>query len=84
MSDSAINNLILDIGDYSIKAGMSNEKNPRFIIPSAFPAGETDFPIDQKIPNDKKVEFCIKTEKAQVSGNLNVQIHKNIGENRIA
>lgn len=23
-----------------------------------------------------KVEFCIKTEKAQVSGKLNVQIHK--------
>ena len=55
-----IPNLIFDIGNYSIKAGMSTEKNPKFIIPSAFPAGETDFPIDQAIPKDKKVEFCIK------------------------
>lgn len=31
-----------------------------------------------------KVEFCIKTEKAQVSGKLNVQIHKTIGDSRIA
>lgn len=53
-------NLIIDIGDYTIKAGLSTEKIPKYIIPSAFPEGETDFPIDQKIPNDKKVEFCVK------------------------
>lgn len=36
------------------------------------------------IVNIYGIEFCIKTEKAQVSGNLNVQIHKNIDDNRIA
>lgn len=30
-----------------------------------------------------KVEFCIKTEKAQVSGNLYVQKHKNIDDAKI-
>ena len=59
MSES-VTTLIYDIGSYSIKAGMSTETVPRFTISSAFPVGETDFPIDQEIPKDKLVEFCIK------------------------
>ncbi|KAK8863723.1 hypothetical protein M9Y10_011413 [Tritrichomonas musculus] len=52
--------LIYDIGSYSIKAGMNTDKSPRFIISTAFPAGETDFPLEKQIPEDSKVEFCVK------------------------
>ena len=59
MSDNTIPTLIFDIGSYSIKAGLINEDKPHQIM-SAFPAGNTNFPIYQEIPRDAKVDFCIK------------------------
>lgn len=51
--------LIFDIGSYSIKVGLNNEEKPHQIM-SAFPEGDTNFPIYQEIKNDSKVDFCIQ------------------------
>lgn len=57
--------LIFDIGSYSIKAGMSNEAKPKYIIPSAFPSGDTKFPIDKEIPMSSPVDLCIVNGEIQ-------------------
>lgn len=51
--------MIFDLGSYNIRVGLATDESPRLVIPSAFPAGEHDFPIGKEIPLDKKPSFVI-------------------------
>lgn len=44
----------IDLGSWSLKAGVSTEETPRFVVPSFFPADDPHYPINQK-PGDDSV-----------------------------
>lgn len=51
--------IIVDLGSYNIKAGLLTDADPRFIVPSAYPSGTHNFPIDKKIPVNCSPDFVI-------------------------
>ncbi|OHT04069.1 Actin family protein [Tritrichomonas foetus] len=57
--DDSIPTLLFDIGSSAIRAGLLTDKEPRFIIPTAFPEGDNEFPIDREIPASSKVSFVV-------------------------
>lgn len=51
--------MIFDLGSYNIRAGLATDEDPRFIIPSAFPSDQHNFPIGKEIPADCEPSFAI-------------------------
>ena len=56
---SEIPTMLFDLGSYNIRASLTNDEAPRFVIPSAFPTGEHDFPINKPIPPSCTPSFAI-------------------------
>ncbi|OHT17589.1 Actin family protein [Tritrichomonas foetus] len=59
MATSDIPTMLFDLGSYNIRASLTTDEKPRFIIPSAFPTGEHDFEIDKPIPPECTPSFAI-------------------------
>ena len=58
MSDSPA--LIFDIGGSSIRAGISTSKEPTFVINTAFPIDDIDFPITRELKMEHKIDYVIQ------------------------
>ena len=51
--------LIFDFGSSHIRTGLATQTLPDLSIPSAFPTGQHNYPIDKELPNDFDPSFAI-------------------------
>ncbi|KAH0788110.1 Actin family protein [Histomonas meleagridis] len=51
--------LIFDLGSSHIRTGLATQPLPDIIIPSAFPTGQHNYPIDKPLPDDFDPSFAI-------------------------